>query len=140
MLRKDYIMRQFEEFGKVMAVILGLKKQNDLEKFEEEVANASQKFTTLNINYVEGLSFDVFEKEVLQSPTLLPDQQKMLADLLYEKMLFYLEKNENTKAFDIKNKCSALYTVFSENLTANEFNLDVHYKLEFFKTLNINVG
>ena len=29
MLRKDFIIRQIEEFGKVLALIIGYKKQNE---------------------------------------------------------------------------------------------------------------
>ncbi len=133
MLRKDYIMRQFEEFGKVMAVIFGLKKQNDWEKFEKEIAEASKKFTDIEICHAETLLLPDFEKEVLTSPALLPAQQKMLADLLFEKMNYYFEKGETGKAKDLKNKCLLLYQKFLDDLTQNEFNLDVHYKLEYLK-------
>lgn len=130
MLRKDLLMRQFEEFGKVMAVILGFKKQNDWEKFLEEVAEASKKFTSLEIEYIENLSTSDFEKEVLLNKSLLPEQQKMLADLLYEKMDYYLAQDNTDKYIDLKVKCLVLYRKFSENLTANEFNLGVHYRME----------
>jgi len=133
MLRKDYIMRQFEEFGKVMAVIFGLKREKEWEKFEKEIAEASKKFTSLEITYVENLPIADFEKEILNHPALLPGQQKMLADLLFEKMNYYIEKNEQEKNTHLKNKCLMLYQKFTENLTQNEFNLDVHYKLEFLK-------
>jgi len=135
MLRKDYIMRQFEEFGKVMAVILGFKKQNEWEKFEKEISDATKKFTSFDINYVENLSVADFEKEILHAPSLLPDQQKILADLLYEKMWFYKERGEEDKFSDLKFKCLSLYKKFSDNLTQNEFNLDVHYKLGILKEL-----
>jgi len=135
MLRKDYIMRQFEEFGKVMAVILGFKKQNEWEKFEKEISDAAKKFTSFDIDYVENLSFEDFEREISAAPSLLPDQQKILADLLYEKMWYYKEQNDDEKFSDLKMKCLSLYKKFSENLTQNEFNLDVHYKLGVLKEI-----
>jgi hypothetical protein len=136
MLRKDYIMRQFEEFGKVMAVIFGLKKEKDWENFEKEIANATKKFTPFQIEHVEKLSESEFKNEVVASPSLLPDQQKILADLLFEKMNIYLEINNEEKYLDLKNKCLLLYKAYLNNLTQNEFNLDVHYKIDFLNKLD----
>ena len=127
MLRKDYIMRQFEEFGKVMAVIFSLKKEKDWDNFEKEITQASLKFTSLKIIHLETITLPEFGKE---TSSLLPDQQKILADLLYEKMNYYFEINNETNALNLKSKCYYLYKKYSENLTQNEFNLDVHYKLE----------
>lgn len=135
MLRKDLIMRQLEEFGKVMAVILGFKKQQDWEKFREEITTAGQKFTSLNIEHIESLSDSEFENEILNHPTLVPDQYKILADLLFEKMEYYANQNNKHKYSDLKTKCTMLYQKFSDNLTHNEFNLDVHYKMELLKKL-----
>jgi len=39
MLKKDYLIRQLEEFGKVLAVLMNLKKENDW-------INLTRKFTT----------------------------------------------------------------------------------------------
>jgi hypothetical protein len=129
-------MRQFEEFGKVMAVIFGSRKQNDWEKFEKELNEAALKFTSFETETVEAMSLQELETKVLRHPTLLPEQKKMLADLLYEKMLFYTEKNELEKSDALKRKCAALYQDFMSGLTENEFNLDLHYKLEFLKKMH----
>ena len=135
MLRKDLLMRQFEEFGKVMAVILGFKKQKDWEKFQNEIADASKKFTSFEIGHVEGLSIPDFEKEIVDNTSLLSDQQKILADLLFEKMNYYGEQGQNERSKDLGLKCKLLYKKFAENLTQNQFNLDVHYKLEILNRI-----
>lgn len=129
MLRKDLLVRQFEEFGKVMAIIFGHKRLKDWEEFQKEIEEAAKKITSFEIIYVESLLPEIFESEILLKEDLIPEKQKMLADLLYEKMDFYLERNDLVKYRDLKNKCLLLYKRFSENLTVNEFNLDVHYKL-----------
>lgn len=134
-LRKDYIQRQFEEFGKVLAVILVYKRESDWDKFEKEINEATKKFTALEIGYVETLSNEAFEKEVLLSPTLMQDQKKILATLLFEKMSFYMEKSDEKNYLALKNKCLELYTHLKENFTENEFDLDVHYKLDFLNRI-----
>jgi hypothetical protein len=129
MLRKDFIVRQFEEFGKVMAVILGFKKRSDWEKFQEEIYNAGLKFTSLDVNEAENLAIGEFENKIILHPTLLPEQKRMLADLLYEKMFFYVDSGDEEKVEDLRIKCLALYKNYSENLTENEFDMGVHYRI-----------
>jgi hypothetical protein len=136
-LRKDYIQRQFEEFGKVMAVILSFKRDNDWEKFDEEISMALQKFTQLEMNYVETLNEADFNHKVLIDSKLLPNQKRIIADLLFEKLNLYLAKNEKENYFNLKQKCIFLYTFIQENFTQNEFDLDVHYKLSFLNNTNI---
>lgn len=133
MLRKDLLVRQLEEFGKVMAVVLGFKKQNDWDKFEKEIQEATLKFTGLEIKNVENLTETTFEKEVLNYPTLLLDQKKILADLLFEKLNFYAQNNNEEKYQSLKTKCLALYENIQNNHTENEFDMNVYYKLAILK-------
>jgi hypothetical protein len=135
MLRKDYILKQFEEFGKVMALILSFKRSNDWEKFEEEIQAALQRFTSLEPAFVESLKEEEFEEKILKNPALSFEQQKILADLLFEKLNYYMEKNDREKYIDLKNKCSKLYQFIVENLTQNEFDLNAYYKLELLKKM-----
>lgn len=135
MLRKDLLVRQFEEFGKVMAVILGFKKQNDFEKFEKEIADAARKFTPFELHAIELISPADFQTEVLDKPEIKPEQFRMLADLLFEKIKYYLEREQAEGIPDLKHKCILLYKKYTENFTHNEFNLDVQYKLDFLNKL-----
>lgn len=135
MLRKDYIVRQFEEFGKVMAIIFGLKKQKDFVNFEKELNEAALKFTALDINYVEDLLETDFNAKILNATSLTSQQQHMLADLLFEKLNYYLQINTATKVLNLKQKCTQLYKLINSNQTQNEFNLDVYYKLSFLETI-----
>ena len=129
MHKKDYIQRQFEEFGKVLASILSRKKKKEWEEFEKEIEQASQKFAALEIAQLENLSTDDFNKQI-QSSSLLYDQKKILANLFFEKMNAYFEKAENEKYQSAKSKCIALYSHLSADLTQNEFDLEVHYRIK----------
>jgi hypothetical protein len=135
MLRKDLLMRQFEEFAKVMAVILGFKRQNDFEKFEKEIADAAKKFTPFEIETVENLSSEEFNREILGHPAALPEQYRILADLLFERIKYYLERGDENKVPDLKVKCGLLYKKFTDTFTHTEFNLDVHYRQQFLDSL-----
>jgi hypothetical protein len=133
MLRKDFIIRQIEEFGKVLALIIGFKKQNEWTKFEEEIKNAIQKFTSLEMNEIENLNIDFFVSEIVNREGLSLDQKKIIANLMYEKLYFYLFKNETENYSQLKAKCLLLYLHLNENFTTNEFDLDVHYKLSMLQ-------
>lgn len=134
MLRKDLIMRQFEEFGKVLSQILGFKREKDWEKFEKEVQKAFNQFTSLELEHIERLNESDFEAEVLKHPSLTFEQKKIMAALLFEKMNYYLEQNQEGY-LALKSKCMMLYSHIQDNFTENQFDMDVHYKLEFLKSL-----
>ncbi len=131
MLRKDYILRQFEEFGKVLSLILGFKKNKDWDQFEKEVAEAALKFTSLEISHVENLAEAAFESEVIKSEKLTQEQKTILASLLFEKMNYYISIENQEQYRRLKKRCFDLYSYLKDNSTENEYNLDVHYKLEF---------
>ncbi len=135
MLRKDYIVRQFEEFGKVLAAILGYKNASDWEKFEKEIADAAGKYTGLNILEIEMLDEPGFIKNVVGNEELNQEQKTILARLLFEKMLYFIELKEFDKSHQLKHKCLTLYKHLKDNATENEYNLDVHYKIEFLNKM-----
>jgi len=118
-----------------MAVILGLKREKDWEKFEKEIAAAAQKFTPLEISQVEAMDRATFEQQVLQRSDLSLEQKKILASLLFEKMSWHLELNEKERYAPLKEKCLLLYSHLRDNFTENEFDLNTHYRLEFLSKL-----
>lgn len=133
MLKKDFLVRQMEEFGKVMAVILGFKKQQDWNSFEKEMRAASLKFTALDLDVVEKLDEKEFDVQVLNHPTLTQDQLKIFADLLFERMNFYAIKNDQDNYKNLRSKCISLYTHLQNNFLENEFDMNVYYKLEILR-------
>lgn len=130
MHKKDYLQRRLEEFGKVLALILTLKKDGDWDRFEKEIAEAGKTFTDLEIEQVEQMSHARFAAEVLQKPGLDLEQKKILAALLFEKLSYYAEKNDQALYQSTSQLCRELYQHIRNNLTDNEFDLDVHYKLQ----------
>lgn len=133
MLKKDFLVRQLEEFGKVMAVILGFKKSQDWDNFEKEMQAATLKFTTLELADVEKLNEAEFDGRILNHPTLTQDQLKILADLLFERMNFYSVKSDEDNYQKLKAKCTSLYSHIQNNFSENEFDMNVYYKLEMLK-------
>ena len=137
MLRKDYFVRQLEEFGKVLGTLLFLKREKDWEKFEQEIANAAQRFTAIELNYVEQLPEDDFIKDVIEKNQLNLEQKHILAGILFEQMDFYAKTEQHENYISCAKKCLLLYKFLKANQTQNEFNLETHYRLEFLKGLGL---
>jgi hypothetical protein len=135
MLRRDYLQRQFEEFGKALALILAYKKRAEWEKFEKEINDAAQKFAFTEMASIEGMSVEHFISDVLESKKLEMDQKKILGKLLFEKLEFYMSRADSDKTNNTRTKCILLYQHLFDNLTGNEYDLDVHYKLGILKKL-----
>lgn len=135
MHKKDYLQRRLEEFGKVLALILQSKKNQDWEEFEKEISEAVQKYTSLEVTVIEAMGDEDFETTVLSRTDLAQEQKKIMATLLFEKLSYYLEKNDVEKYTALKTKCLHLYQHLYNNLTDNEFDLDVHYKLNFLNKI-----
>lgn len=84
MYRKDYVLRLIEEFSKFMSILLKLKKEERFEQAELAVAEAIQKFTETDLNFLlsipeKDLLIEVAEKRKLNEETL-----QILAELLYQ--------------------------------------------------------
>jgi len=135
MYRKDYLQRQFEEFGKVMALLMSLRKQKNHENFEKEYFLAFLKYTSLDPDHIVAMPMDRFISTCLQSDAISTTQVNQLADLLFEKLNFYLEQGLTVNTIDLIEKCWVLYSFLNENVTQNEFNLGNHYRLNALETL-----
>jgi hypothetical protein len=133
MIRKDYLLRQFEEFGKVMAVILGFKKETDWEKFEKEIETAVKYFTSFELNDLIEKDQRSFENIITDSTHLKPEQIKILADLLYERSFSELMADSDMRK--LLAKTNFLYNLFSGQLTANEFNIEVRYRMDLIQKI-----
>jgi hypothetical protein len=60
MHKRDYLVKQFEEFGKVMAILLGLKRDENYPKLFELINESIKKYTSSEVDYVESLINEQF--------------------------------------------------------------------------------
>lgn len=137
MLKRDYLVKQFEEFGKVMAVLLGLKKDGLFPESSNTIEGALKKYTALEIKYVESIANDNLIETLTHEKKLNDEQLKMLADLMYEKGEYYslINSPENTSSNCYK-KAFLIYLFLKENATLN-YSLDMHYKLEILEKMEL---
>ncbi len=135
MYRKDYLQRQLETMGKVMATLLGLRKNKDIEEHKKEMFSAFTAYTQFKPEQIEALSQEDFVKTLGTETNLNSSQWRILADLMYEKLQLYIDIEEEIKAKNLGLKCLYLYSLLHEQLLHNEFDLEVHYRLDFLKKM-----
>jgi hypothetical protein len=133
MLKKDILVRQLEEMGKVLAQLLTFRKNKDWDHFEQELSAAVKRYTPLEIEKVEAMSGSEFTNNIVLSDSIGFDQKKILATLLFEKMNYYLSVGFDDQYQQLKEKCLSLYEFLANDLTENEYNLDIHYKLKYLR-------
>ena len=137
MLKQDYLVKQFEEFGKVMAVLLGLKRDGKFSELSSLIVDSAIKYTSTEIDFVETLKNDELVSILTEEKKLSDEQLKMLADLLFEKASYYSTNNSDELQSDnCYKKSYLLYSFLKEHATLN-YSLDMHYKLEVLEKMKL---
>lgn len=136
MHKRDYLVKQFEEFGKVMAVLLGLKKDGNFSDFSTTIDEAAKKYTTTEIEYVESIEDENLVQTLTTDKKLNDEQLKMLADLLYEKAEYHLHQSKELESINCYKKAYSIYLFLKEHATLT-YSLDMHYKIEVLRKMNL---
>lgn len=134
MLKRDYLVKQFEEFGKVMAVLLGLKRDGKFSELEELIRNTALKYTATEIAYAESLPDEQLLDILTNEKKLSDEQLRMLGDLLYEQGCSHAQCGREMEAGNAFRKTMLIYTFLQNNATM-PYSLDMHYKLNVLKSM-----
>ena len=135
MLRKDYILRQYEEFGKFLGIVFSLKTKAQFVELEELINTSAFKFTKIEIETAEQLSNENLVETLTKKHQLEEPNLKMLADLLYEKGIGYSKQFNEKKADSALQKALIIYEYIKENSLESDFSLDGHFKITSLKQL-----
>lgn len=135
MFRKDYMQRRFEEFGKFLALLMGLKNQKQWEQLERQINESASKFTAVEISLVEKINDDHLISELADAKQLKEEQLKMLADLLYEKGIAYMKLLGENEARNAFTKALLLYDYVQSVSLETDFSLDMHFKIKSIRQL-----
>ena len=137
MHKRDYLVKQIEEFGKVIAILLGLKRDGKFPELTSLIDDSAIKYTSTEIDFVESLMNDELISILTQEKKLNDEQLKMLADLLFEKAGYYsITTSHELQADNCYKKSYLVYSFLKENATLN-YSLDIHYKLEILEKMDL---
>ena len=138
MHKRDYLVKQFEEFGKVMAILLRLKRDENYQKLSEIINESVKKYTSTEIDYVESLIDEQLIEKLTSEKKLNDEQLKMLADLLFEKADYYFNTQQNSdlklNGVNCLKKSHIIYLFLKEQATLT-YSLDMHYKIELLSKM-----
>ncbi len=137
MLKRDYLVKQFEEFGKIMAILLGLKRDGLFPELLEELNAATKKYTAMEISFVESIENTDLLRVLTQEKKLNDEQLKILGDLVFEKAEYYSKTGTSQLQSDnCYKKALLIYSFLKEHATIT-YSLDVHYKIELLSQMNL---
>ncbi|MBP7808400.1 MAG: hypothetical protein KA163_03845 [Bacteroidia bacterium] len=135
MFRKDYIMRQYEEFGKFLAIVLGYKADSKFIEMEELINTSAFKYTNIEVEIAEKLPNKDFIQLLTENYELKEANLKMLGDLLYEKGIGYSKQLKEKEAENAFQKTLLIFEFIKENSLESDFSLDMHFKMNSLKQM-----
>lgn len=135
MHKRDYLVKQFEEFAKVIAILLGLKKENKFSEISELINESVLKYTSTEIKYIEDLQDEELIETLTDNKKLSDEQLKILADLVFEKGNYYSSVlSTQHESINCYKKSLLIYTFLKSHATLN-YSLDMHYKIEILSNM-----
>lgn len=135
MFRKDYIMRQYEEFGKFLAIVLGFKANQQFTELEELINTSAFKYTNIEVEIAEKLPNKDFIQLLTENYELKEANLKMLGDLLYEKGIGYSKQLKEKEAENAFQKTLLIFEFIKETSLESDFSLDMHFKMNSLKQM-----
>jgi hypothetical protein len=84
-VEKDFLMRQFNQLGVVLAKILGFKEKGKFEEAEAVIDNALTDFDLKELNFYSAIHVDSLIPELIKSHHSTMAQINVLAEMMYEK-------------------------------------------------------
>lgn len=127
MFQRDYILRMIEEFAKFLAAITGLKAGGNLEEALKKIDEAYNELLEVDPKMIKSLSedevLDYFQKEKKYDN----QQLNMVAELLYQEGMIYVEEGDPVSARNVLEKSKILIGFLMDN--DSTFSFDWYEKL-----------
>jgi hypothetical protein len=134
MFRRDYLIRKIEEFGKALSMLRSLLGEGDRDRFEKEIESVSRQFTGMELQSLESLDPEGFSQELARADHLEYEEKKMIAHLFFEKLHYYLQKDDLTSGALLYPKCILIYRQLQEE-SSEKYDLEVHYRVELLEDM-----
>lgn len=133
MFQRDYLMRQFEQLGQVLAKVMGFKEKGDYKSAMEIIEESSEKMLKEQLDFFEELPDENFTETLLEKGTENLEYLHIAAELLFHKADIQLKENNEEKAISNLKKSLMLFEYVQMNDTT--YSLDRDFKMEIIKKI-----
>ena len=113
-VEKDFLMRQFNQLGVILARILGFKEKGKFEEAETVIDNALTDFGLNELDIYLEIDVDSLVPELVTIHKLTIDQINTLAELLYEKAEIYIEMKKKKRGIELYLRALILFEYITE--------------------------
>jgi hypothetical protein len=135
--KRDYLVKQFEEFGKVIAILMRLKKEGNFNEMSVLISESLKKYTASEIDFIENVADELLIDTLTNKIKLNDEQLKIIADLLFEQAAIYSYHSNAKQSVNCYKKSKLIY-VYLKNYSTLNYSLDTHYKLEVISKIELD--
>lgn len=133
MIRRDYIMRMIDEFGKFLTALVGLKEEGKFEEALVKVEGLYQGMLDLDPKILKSVDKDEV-LDYLQNEKQYDNRYlKLISELLFEEGRIYHEIGDPITAQNVLEKAKILISYLMESDTT--FSFDWYEKLATIDSL-----
>jgi hypothetical protein len=127
MSSKDYLTRYFQQLGKVMAILIGLREKQKYQLALDEVDLVLSSWFGLDNGVIDRLSPEELDEFLHNVPEMNIEKEKSIAELLYQKAITYKAMEKDEEAHLIALKTLTLFKTIDQN--SGEFSIDLQLKM-----------
>ncbi|NJN26316.1 MAG: hypothetical protein HC819_10225 [Cyclobacteriaceae bacterium] len=115
MIRKDYILRIVDEFGKFMAKIIGLRLEGKIEEALNEIDNVYDGLIEADPRVLKSIKTKALLPFLIDEKGFNNQYLRMIADLHFEEGMLYIENGDPVSARNVMEKARVLITYLMDN-------------------------
>jgi len=127
MSSEDYLTRQFQQLGKVLAALMGLREKK---KYNEAIQGIDQVLDTwfhIHEEQIDNLSDEDFLELVFSNKSHCLEKEQSIAELIYQKTLIFKETGRQAESQAHAKKALLLFkAIDSQNST---FSIEIQQKI-----------
>ena len=114
MIRKDYLLRYFEELGQVLAKLMGFKEKGDFKGGMELLNETFNSMLHISSEDLNKISSDKLVSYLADDLQFTLTQISLVAELLFEEAELYNQQTQNEHANTRYRKVLVLYKYLSQ--------------------------
>lgn len=131
MIRRDYLMRVIDEFGKFIQKIMGLRLEGKTEEALNEIDTVYEGLIEADPKVLKAIKANKFLDFLINEKGFNNKYLSMIAELHFEEGQIYLETGDPISARDVMKKAQILIEYLKDN--DSTFSYDWYEKLRIIE-------